>query len=374
MDHKQMIMQRANELIEHNLDEVLRRALHQVQHDQHVSPLLETVSPMWALLRLAEGGRALPEALGAVVKSAVNQARREALMHILGAGASALEKLLTARALPELTPEDLLALEFVFLLYGRPALVVSQGRLAQVPQVWEIVENQRQDIEMTQRGAGRIELVGHSDYEWAGTGFLVGHTCVMTTRSVAQMFAERQDTGAWQYRPGISAWMDYQEDYQRPAAAAYRVQGVMGVHGRYDLALLEVEPQRQDGESPTPLVLSAAAPSPTEGRPVYLVSYPVRDARHGESDTVARVFCDVYNGKRVQPGRLRGIDQVRDTYVLRHDCAPLGHSGGGCLVDLETHHVLGLHVSGRYLESGAAVPLWILQGDPLLKKGQVTWV
>src|SRR5262245_58726442 len=114
MDHKQMIMQRANELIEHNLDEVLRRALHQVQHDQHVSPLLETVSPMWALLRLAEGGRALPEALGAVVKSAVNQARREALMHILGAGASALEKLLTARALPELTPEDLLALEFVF--------------------------------------------------------------------------------------------------------------------------------------------------------------------------------------------------------------------------------------------------------------------
>jgi hypothetical protein len=39
MDQKQMIMQRANELIENHLDEVLRRALHQVEHDQHVSPL-----------------------------------------------------------------------------------------------------------------------------------------------------------------------------------------------------------------------------------------------------------------------------------------------------------------------------------------------
>jgi hypothetical protein len=370
MDHKQMIMQRAHDLIKHHLDEVLRQALHQVQQDRHTP---EVLPPMWALLRLAEGERAIPAALGDVVKSAINRARREVLMQILDAGASALEKLLTAPALPELTAEDLFALEFVFLLYGRPALGVSQGRLAQVPELWKIVENQRQDIELTQRGVGCIELVGHSDYDWAGTGFLVGHTCVMTTRSVAQMFAERQDAGAWEYRPGISAWMDYQEDYQRPAAAAYRVQGVIGVHDRYDLALLEVESPQQNGESPTPLALSAEAPSRTEGLPVYLVGYPVRDARRGESDTIARVFCDVYNGKRIQPGRLCGIEPVRDIYLLRHDCAPLGHSGGGCLVDLETHHVLGLHVSGRYLENGTAVPLWMLHGDPLLEKCHVTW-
>jgi hypothetical protein len=372
MDHKQMIMQRVQDLREHHLDEVLRQALHQIQHDWHTSPLLEA-PPMWALLRLAEGERAVPAALEAVVQSEINQARREILMQILDAGVSALEKLLTAAALPELTPEDLFALEFVFLLYGRPALVVRQGRLTQVPEPWQIVENQRQDIELTQRGVGRIELLGHSDYDWAGTGFLVSHTCVMTTRSVAQMFAERKDAGAWQYRPGISAWMDYQEDCQRPAAAAYRVQQVIGVHDRYDLALLEVEPPQQNGESPTPLTLSAEAPSRSEGRPVYLVSYPVRDARRGESGTIARVFCDVYNGKRIQPGRLCGIVPVRDISLLRHDCAPLGHSGGGCLVDLETHHVLGLHVSGRYLENGTAVPLWVLHGDPLMEKGQVTW-
>jgi hypothetical protein len=297
--------------------------------------------------------------------------QREALGQILEAGASALEKLVGAPA-PELTPEDLFGLECVVLLYGRPALLVRQGRLAPAPACWKVLEDQREDIELTQRGVGRIELVGHPDYDWAGTGFLVGDACLMTTRSVAQIFVERQDTGAWQFRPGISAWMDYQADYQRPASAAYRVQGVLGVHERYDLALLEVEPPQHNGEAPTPLALASEAPSRLDGRPVYLVGYPVRDARRNEPERIARVFRDVYNVKRVQPGTLRGVEPFRDIHLLRHDCAPLGHSAGACLVDLETHQVLGLHMSGRYLENGTAVPLWMLRDDPLLERCHVT--
>lgn len=53
--------------------------------------------------------------------------------------------------------------------------------------------------------------------------------------------------------------------------------------------------------------------------------------------------------------------------------APLGHSAGGCIIDLETHRVLGVHVSGRYLETGTAIPLWMLHDDPLLKRCQVTY-
>jgi hypothetical protein len=166
--------------------------------------------------------------------------------------------------------------------------------------------------------------------------------------------------------------MDYQADSQRPASAAYRLTGVLGVHDAYDLALLRVEPPQQNG-APAPVALAAEAPPQLEGRPVYLVSYPVRDGRRNEPEAIARMFRDDYNVKRIQPGTLRGLLSFRGVHILGHDCAPLGHSTGGCLVDLETHRVLGLHVSGRYLEDGTAVPLWALRDDPLLQRHGVTF-
>jgi hypothetical protein len=239
--------------------------------------------------------------------------------------------------------------------------------LAQGPAFWNVLEDQRDDIELTLGAVGRIELVGHPDYDWAGTGFLVSETCVMTTRTVAQLFTERPDAGEWQFRPGISAWMDYQPDYQRPASATYRLKGAFGSHDRYDLALLEVEPPQKNG-APAPLALATEPPPQLDGRPVYLISYPIRDGRRNEPEAIARVFRDEYNVKRIQPGTLRGLMSFRDVQILQHDCAPLGHSAGGCLIDLETHRVLGLHVSGRYLENGTAVPLWTLHDDPLLRR------
>jgi hypothetical protein len=166
--------------------------------------------------------------------------------------------------------------------------------------------------------------------------------------------------------------MDYQGEYQRPASAAYRVKGLLGVHDRYDLAILEVEPSQQNG-APAPLALASEPPPHLEGRPVYLIGYPVRDGRRNEPEGIARVFRDHYDVKRIQPGTLRGVVAFGDVQILQHDCAPLGHSAGSCLVDLETHQILGLHVSGRYLENGTAVPMWSLKNDPLLQRCGVTF-
>jgi hypothetical protein len=49
----------------------------------------------------------------------------------------------------------------------------------------------------------------------------------------------------------------------------------------------------------------------------------------------------------------------------------LGRSAGSCLIDLETHQVLGLHLTSRYLEAGTAVPLWELREDPLFQRAGV---
>ena len=146
------------------------------------------------------------------------------------------------------------------------------------------------------------------------------------------------------------------------------------VHSNYDLALLEVEPPQGEAQfSPTPLVLAAQPPQQLEGRPVYLIGYPVRDARRNEPEPLTRIFRDVYNVKRIQPGVLRGLLQFRDVQLVQHDCATLGQSGGSCLVDLETQQVIGLHLTSRFLEPGVAIPLWLLRDDPLLTRNGVTF-
>ena len=64
--------------------------------------------------------------------------------------------------------------------------------------------------------------------------------------------------------------MDYGCEPQRQASAGCKVRGMIGVHDRYDLALLEVEPSPEA----CPLVLSSIPPAEMRGRPVYMVSYP----------------------------------------------------------------------------------------------------
>jgi hypothetical protein len=167
--------------------------------------------------------------------------------------------------------------------------------------------------------------------------------------------------------------MNYRSDYQRVSSAGYRVRSVVGVHDRCDLALLEVERPQVNGTAPAPLALAAEPPPNLDGRDVYLIGYPVRDARRNEPEAIGRIFREVYNVKRVQPGRLRGSFRFQEVELLRHDCAPLGLNTGAPLIDLETQQVIGLQASSRYLDVGTAVPLYALRDDPLLRNAGVTF-
>jgi hypothetical protein len=378
MERKQAIVERARELLGNRLDEVL----HSVEQDRQELRGWQEPAHLRAALRRAvreEGAQPGETTTVMFAEAEIGRAagepdkgqQREALGRILEAGAAALEKVRSGPSM-DLSTEELLGLECVILLYARPGLLVSRNRLAEGPAFWNILQDQRDDIELCQRGVGRIELVGHPEYDWAGTGFLVGESCLITTRSVAQMFAESVDQGAWHFRPGISTWMDYRGERQRPPSAAHRVKGILGIHDRCDLAILEVERPQQNG-APAPLALATEPPPNLVGRPVYLIGYPVRDGRRNEPEEIARIFRDHYDVKRVQPGTLRGLITFRDVQILQHDCAPLGHSAGGCLIDAETHRVLGLHVSGRYLENGMAVPMWSLKDDPMMQRCGVTY-
>ncbi len=380
MDRRQLIVQRVREIFGERLDDVL----HMVRQDRQdmrgwQEPAHVRAAVRRAAVREEETGDSATEAAATTVTEAEfvyaagepeGGQQREAVGRMLEAGAAGLEKIVGSGG--ELTLEEICGLECVLLVYGRPAVLISGGNLGSVPSFWNLLEDQREDVEMAQRGVGRIELLGHPEYDWAGTGFLVNDNVLMTTRRTAEVFTEHRHD-AWHFRPGITTWMDYRSGYQSVPSAGYRVRSVVGVHEQHDLALLEVERPHVNGRSPTPLALAATAPPELEGRPVYLIGYPIRDARRNEPETVARIFRDVYNVKRAQPGLLRGAFTFNEIQLLRHDCAPLGQTSGAPLIDLETHQVLGLQTTGRYLETGTAVPLYLLRDDPLLRRAGVVF-
>jgi hypothetical protein len=380
MDRNQLLVQRTREVFGDRLDDVVhmvrqdRQELRGWEEPAHVRSVLRR-SVVEANSNESDNGNVtvVDTEFGRTAGEPDRGQQRETLGQVLEAGAMALGKM-AQMPNPSLTPPERLGLECVLLLYGRPAVQFNENRLTPLPAFWNLLEDQREEIEMAQRGVGRIEMYGHPEYDWAGTGFLVNDATLLTTRRTAELFVE-QNNGRWQFRPGITSWMDYRGEYRRVASAGYRVRGVIGVHENYDLALLDVEPPAyQQGAAPTPLALAAQAPPYVQGRPVYLLSYPVRDARRNEPEPLARIFRDVYNVKRVQPGQLHGTFQFGPLQFLNHDCGWLGNNMGGCLMDLETHQVLGLQLTGRYLETGTAVPLWLLRDDPLFRKAGVTFV
>jgi hypothetical protein len=381
MDRRQMVVQRVREFFGERVDDVL----HMVRQDRQELRGWEEPAHFRSALRRsirAAGSQATQDSDTAqtlVFASEFGRSagepdpgqQREAMGQMLEVGAIALEK--TVRnAVNDMTPEEALGLECVLLIYGRPAVLICDGTLASPPPFWNVLEDLREDVEMAQRGVGRIELLGHPEYDWAGTGFLVNDNILMTTRRTAEIFVENRN-GMYQFRPGITTWMDYRSPYQCVSSAGYRVRSVVGVHERYDLALLEVERPQINGTAPMPLSLAALPPAQTENRQVYLIGYPVRDARRNEPEPIARIFRDVYNVKRVQPGMLRGQLSFHEVQLLRHDCAPLGQTAGAPLIDLETQQVLGMQTSGRYLETSTAIPLYTLRDDPLLRRAGVTF-
>ncbi|MBB5790187.1 trypsin-like serine peptidase [Jiangella mangrovi] len=292
------------------------------------------------------------------VAQAARAARGEALLD----GARGLEKLAEDPA-AELTPAEEFGLEAIVLLEGRPALLVQGGDFGTPPAEWTVLDAQRAAIRDSIARVGRIEVTGHPDFDWVGTGFLVGPDLVMTNRHVALEFA-RGTAGAWTFIGGRASSVDLVREAGSAARLEFTVTEVVGIHDAddVDLALLRVEP-RGDGTLPSPLRIAAVAPDEVVGRQVYVVGYPAWDGRRNEPEPMRRIFMDLYNVKRLQPGRTTVTDDP--AVVLRHDCSTLGGNSGSPVFDLATHRVLGLHFGGRYGVGNFAVPAWRLVDDPL---------
>jgi len=291
---------------------------------------------------------------------------------VLSAGVSGLEKLAEGRA-DEIDDDESFGMEAIVLLEGRPAILVQNHDFAPQQGDWAVLDGHRAAIRESLARVGRVELSGHLSLDWLGTAFLVGPDVVLTNRHVAAEFA-RGDGAGWTFQQGISARLDMGEEYGGDVAGggpAFDVVEVLGIHEDVDLALLRVAPAAGGGALPAPLAVAADAPADLPGRPVYCVGYPAYDGRRNEPESMRRIFMDIYNVKRLQPGT--ATELVPGQSVIKHDCSTLGGNSGSPVIDLTDHRVLGLHFGGRYGFGNFAVPLWQLVEDPLLNRADINF-
>lgn len=243
---------------------------------------------------------------------------------------------------------------------GRPVLQVSRDEAVlefrdAESEVWrERLTAAREQLARAIRAVGRIELEGHLDYDWIGTGFLVCKDVIATNQHVAREFAERNGSGfVFRRNVGgqqIRAWIDFLEEAGNTESLAFRIRDILHLEEDEspDLALLRVEPEGQ--EFPAHLKLSSR--EPVDDQMVAAIGYPARDSRIRDQQVVKHIFGDIFDKKRLSPGMITGF---RDG-VLEHDCSTLNKSSGSAVVDLASGEVVGLHFGGCYLKANYAVP------------------
>lgn len=287
---------------------------------------------------------------------------------LVQAGERAITKLEKDGDKAELDEDESDGLEAIINLTVRPAIRIINGTFLAPAPPWEDLERFRASIESTAHSVGRVEVSGNPLVPFAGTGSMVADGVVMTNRHVAKVFASREGEN-WVFEPGIEAGVAWADDPDSEGGDQFTVKRVIGVHPRFDLALLEVEAPT-GANVPPPVTIASEEIEDLEGRRVFALGYPAFDPRNG-AEAMRRIFGDVYNVKRLQPGEIMAVRP--DDGIFHHDCSTLGGNSGSCVIDLDSNLVLGLHFSGSYLKSNRAVALWQLADDPLLTKAGVNF-
>lgn len=251
----------------------------------------------------------------------------------------------------------LLTRETIVLRTGRPVLAIQSNEVVLEfrdadSRIWKsrLIEA-REKLRNPLRAVGRIDLAGHPDYSWVGTGWLVRPDIIATNRHVAQEFGRRSgDAFTFQLGLGrrpMTASIDFLKEVGNDDELVFKIRDVLHIEDEDgpDLAFLRVAgaPRAQ------PIQL-ATAPAAVRQQ-IAVIGYPARDSRIPDQDLMEDLFGDVYDCKRLAPGQIKHSGQEE----LQHDCSTLGGNSGSVVLDLATGKALGIHFAGRFLEANFAV-------------------
>lgn len=268
-----------------------------------------------------------------------------------------------------LAPGDVNVLESVILGNGlRPAFDIRGGDFEELPTMWSELNEARDALRPIIRAVGRIDISGHPSMTFAGTGFVCGDRLLMTNRHVAELFIRASDDGAsLAFCPGMSCSIDMKQEVADPSSSRIELTGEGAISMEWDLAVLRIA-QTPAGVEPVHLV--ADEPTDADDGTAAVVGYPAFDPSESLVDQLS-IFRGVFDKKRLQPGKLRGLTGVasfgHEVIALTHDCTTLGGSSGSVVIDVANRRVVGVHFAGKPAVANYCVPSWKLLNSAFLE-------
>lgn len=281
--------------------------------------------------------------------------------------AAAIRDIGVAAALPPITEPgaleltERLSLETIVRPLARPVLAIRDNVttiefLGPDSEVWRSrILEARPILDRVIPAVGRVEITNHPDFTWVGTGWLVADDIIVTNRHVAREFG-RRGTNGFTFRPGINGGpmtsrIDFLEEDQRFNSLEYTVNSILFIASSHepDVAFLRLIRPQTSRPLPPPIALANAI---TGDEFIATIGYPARDSRVPDQDLVLRIFGDVYEKKRLAPGKIISVTSSE----LQHDCSTLGGNSGSPAIDLTSGRAVGLHFSGLFLQANFAVP------------------
>ena len=236
--------------------------------------------------------------------------------------------------------------------YIRPAFVIQDNDF-QIPSdhPWAPILNlHKENIQRAVRSVGIFEILRGGKKFPSGTGWLLSEDLVVTNQHVTEVFCEKVD-GKFQIKKGFEKiTIDFNEEFERIHDYEFKVTEIVHVEEddtsiydhTPDLAILRVEKINENGEKlPPPLTLYNEPLAINQ--PIAIIGFPSADYKLPLKRK--RVFNNIYDVKRVQPGLIKNIKMLYE-FDFKHDCATLVGNSGSPVLDIATGKVVGTHFAG----------------------------
>ncbi|MEO8286269.1 MAG: DNA/RNA non-specific endonuclease [Chloroflexota bacterium] len=243
--------------------------------------------------------------------------------------------------------------EAIVVEFGRPSLLVKNSTFS-LPEsdVWKNrLYPTKSKLEHAIQAVGRLELLDHDTYPWAGTAWMITEDIAVTNRHVALIFAQKRGKGFAFIRNALGktvrAQVDFREEYKQQQSLERGIKNIIFIEElsdtHPDLAFVRLD---KSIGLPDPIVLSTAPLKSTLQPDHYVgvIGYPARDSRN-DATAMLNVFGDIYDVKRFAPGRITSIPDGAS--VFTHDCSTLGGNSGSAVIDINTGEAIGLHFGGQ---------------------------
>ncbi len=269
-----------------------------------------------------------------------------------------LEHLLTGR---ESTPGTFSSIEAVVLITGRPALLITDGTWEppMLDTMTERLASAEEYLKEIIPRVGRVELINDPTMEYVGTGWMIDEDVMITNRHVVNTFAyNAKDRILFRNNPfgiPIGVQIDFNEEYQS-VNPPYEVEVADVVHiemegqAHPDMALVRL---KRVAGLPIPQPIELSSRKVKRGDDIAVIGFPARDSGRNDPFVMNRLFKNIYNVKRLSPGKVTGVRE--DRFILTHDCTTLGGNSGSVVINLADGLATGLHFAGSYKENNFAI-------------------